>query len=160
MWNVWTLREAGKIEQLEYEMSRYRWNMLSLCEVRMKHFGETLTSDGHKLYHSGREAKHEHGVGFIIHKDTADAVVGCRPISSCIMTIRLNAAPFNITIILAYAPITDHEDEEVKDFHNEVQKTLNEVPKKEIIVVQGDWNAKIREDAQEDWEEACGQYCN
>ncbi|GFO20375.1 craniofacial development protein 2 [Plakobranchus ocellatus] len=50
-WNVRTLREAGKIEQLEYEMSRYRWNILGLCEVRRKHFGETLTSDGHKLYH-------------------------------------------------------------------------------------------------------------
>ena len=40
------------------------------------------------------------------------------------------------------------------------EKTLNEVPKKDIIVVQGDWNAKIGEDAQEDWEGTCGQYCN
>ncbi|GFN94158.1 craniofacial development protein 2 [Plakobranchus ocellatus] len=115
------------IEQLEYEMSRYRWNILGLCEVGRKHFGETLTSDGHKLYHSGREDKHEHGVGFIVHKDTAEAVLGCRPISSRIITIRLKAAPFNITIIQAYAPTIDHEDEEVDDFNNEVQKTLNEV---------------------------------
>ncbi|GFN97083.1 craniofacial development protein 2 [Plakobranchus ocellatus] len=79
---------------------------------------------------------------------------------SRIMTIRLKAANFNITIIQAYAPTTDHEDEEVKDFYNEVQKTLNEVPKKDIIVVQSDWNAKIGEDAQEDWEGTCGQYCN
>ncbi|GFS14782.1 craniofacial development protein 2-like [Elysia marginata] len=34
------------------------------------------------------------------------------------------AAPFNITIIQAYAPTTDHEDEEVEDFYNEVQRTL------------------------------------
>ncbi|GFO49148.1 craniofacial development protein 2 [Plakobranchus ocellatus] len=159
-WNLRTLREAGKIEQLEYEMSRYRWNILGLCEVRRKHFGETLTSDGHKLYHRGQEDKHEHGVGFIVHKDSADAVLRCRPISSRIMTIRLKAAPFNTTIIQAYAPTTDHEDEEVEDFYNEVQKTLNEVSKKDIIVVQGDWNAKIGQDAQEDWEGTCGQYCN
>ncbi|GFO32088.1 LOW QUALITY PROTEIN: craniofacial development protein 2 [Plakobranchus ocellatus] len=144
--------------QLEYEMSRYRWNILGLCEVRRKHFGETLTSDGHKLYHSSREDKHEHGVKFIAHKDTADAVLGCRPISSCIMTIRLKAAPFNITIIQAFAPTTDHEDEEVEDFYNEGQKTLNEVSKKDIIVVQGDWNTKIGQDAQEDWEGTCGHF--
>ncbi|GFN94925.1 craniofacial development protein 2 [Plakobranchus ocellatus] len=122
-------------------MSKYRWNILGLCEVRRKHFGETLTSDGHKLYHSGREDKHEHGVGFIVHN---------RPISSRIMTIRLKAAPFSITIIQAYAPTSDHKDEEVEDFYNKVQKTLNEVSKKDIIVVQGDWNAKIGEHAQEE----------
>ncbi|GFS25928.1 hypothetical protein ElyMa_007038400 [Elysia marginata] len=39
-WNVQTFREAGKFkfEQLEYEMNMYKWNILSLCEVRMKHF--------------------------------------------------------------------------------------------------------------------------
>ncbi|GFS23876.1 craniofacial development protein 2 [Elysia marginata] len=98
-WNVSTLREAGKNEQLENELSRYRWNILGLCEVVMKHFGETLTSGRHKLYHSGRGDNHEYGVGFIAHTDTADAVLGCRPISSRIMTIRLEAAPSNLTII-------------------------------------------------------------
>ncbi|GFO20367.1 endonuclease-reverse transcriptase [Plakobranchus ocellatus] len=160
-WDVRTLREAGKIEQLEHEMSMCRWNIRGLCEERRKHFGETLTSDGHKLYHSGREDdKNEHGVRFIVHKDTAEAVLRCRPISSRIMTIRLKAAPLNITIIQAYALTIDHEDEEVEDFYNEIQKTLNELPKKDIILVQGDWNAKIGEDAQEDWEGTCGQHCN
>ncbi|GFR73793.1 endonuclease-reverse transcriptase [Elysia marginata] len=88
------------------------------------------------------------------------AVLGCRPISSRIMTVRLKAAPFNITTIQAYAPTTDHEDEEVEDFYNQVQKRLNETPKKDIIVIQGDWNAKIGENAQEDWEGTCGQYCD
>ena len=126
----------------------------------MKHFGETQTSDGNKLYHSGREDKHEHGVGFIVHKDTVDALLGCRPITSRIMTIRLKATPFNITIIQAYAPTTDYNDEEVKDFYNELQETLNEVPKIDSIVVQGDWKAKICDDAQEDRKGTCGKYCN
>ena len=29
-----------------------------------------------------------------------------------------------------------------------------------ILVVQGDWNAKVGEDAQEDWGEVCGPFCN
>ncbi|GFS04185.1 craniofacial development protein 2 [Elysia marginata] len=32
--------------------------------------------------------------------------------------------------------------------------------RRDIIVAQDDWNSKIGEDAQEDWEGACGQHCN
>ena len=54
-WNVRTLQMAGKVEELSYEMSRYRWNILGLCEVRWKTFGETSTEEGHKSYFSGKE---------------------------------------------------------------------------------------------------------
>ena len=40
------------------------------CEVRWKNFEETSTPEGHKLFFSGSEDRHEHGVGFLIHKDT------------------------------------------------------------------------------------------
>ena len=47
-----------------------------------KNFGETSTPEGHKLFFSGREDRHEHGVGLLIHKDTVNAIMGCRPVSS------------------------------------------------------------------------------
>ena len=81
-WKVRTLRMAGKLEDLSYEMSRYRWNILGLCEVRWKNFGETSTEEGYKLYLSGKEDKHEHGVGFLVRKDIMNTVMGCRPVSS------------------------------------------------------------------------------
>ena len=40
------------------------------------------TEDGHKVYFSGQEERHEYGVGFHVHKDVVDAVLGCRPVSS------------------------------------------------------------------------------
>ena len=61
-WNIESLRAAGKVEELTDEMKRYRWNILGLCEVRWKNFGETSTPEGHKLFFSGREDKHEHGL--------------------------------------------------------------------------------------------------
>jgi len=69
-WNVRTLRAAGKVEELTHEMSRYHWHILGLCEVRWKNMGETTTQEDHKLYYSGKQDKHEHGVGFLVHKDT------------------------------------------------------------------------------------------
>ena len=42
-WNVRTLRPAGKLEQLTHAMSRYHWNIVGLCEMRWKNFGEMST---------------------------------------------------------------------------------------------------------------------
>ena len=76
-----TLRPAGKLEQLTRVMSRYHWNIVGLCEMRWKNFGEMSTDDGHNVYFSGEEGKHEYGVGFLVHKDVVGAVLGCQPAS-------------------------------------------------------------------------------
>ena len=151
---------AGKLEELSYEISRYRWNILGLCEVRWKNFGETSTEEGHKLYFSGREDKHEHGVGFLVYKDIVNTIMGCRPVSSRLIVIHLRAIPFNITIIQAYAPTSDYDDDAVKDFYDQLQEILDQSPKKDILVVFGDWNAKVGEDAFKNWKGPCGRYCN
>ena len=77
-----TLRPTGKLEQLTHAMSRYHWNIVGLCEMRWKNFGEMSTEDGHKVYFNGEEGKHEYGVGFLVHKDVVGAVSGCQPVSS------------------------------------------------------------------------------
>ena len=59
-------------------------------------------------------------------------------ISSRLITIRLRASPFNITIIQAYAPRSEHSYEEVEDFYEELKEVLDQTPKKDITVVQGD----------------------
>ena len=146
-WNVRTLRTPGKLEELTHEMSSYRWSVLGLCEVRWKNFGETTTQEGHKQYFSGKEDIHENGVGFLIRKDTMNAVMGCQQVSSRLITIRLWATPFNITIVQAYAPTTDYDDEKIEDFYEQLQEVLDQVPKKDFLIVQGDWNAKGGKDA-------------
>ena len=109
-WNTRTLRAAEKLKELTHEMDRYRWNILELCEMRWKNYGETTTEEGHKIFSSGKEDKHEHGIGFLVHKDIVNTVMGCRPVSSRLITIRLRAVPFNITIVQAYAPTSDYND--------------------------------------------------
>ena len=89
-----------------------------------------------------------------------NCVIDCCPISNRLIAIRLRAKPFNITIIQAYAPTSAYSNEDVEVFYEELQKVLNKTPKKDILVVQGDWNAKIGEDAYENWKGACGRHCN
>ena len=95
-----------------------------------------------------------------MHKDVVDAVLGCRPVSSRLISIRLRAAPFNITIIQVYASTSGHDDSEADQFYQQPQETIDQTPKKDILVVQGGWNAKVGKDAQADWGEVCGPYCN
>ena len=159
-WNVRTLRTAGRIEQLEHEMTRYNWQVLGLCEVRMKQFGESRTQEGHKFFFSGREDKHQEGIGFLVNKEIVNCVISCQPISSRIMTLRLNATPLNITIIQAYAPTSDYDDDFVDQFYEQIQEVLDKVPKKDYLIVQGDWNAKIGQDAHRDWKGICGACTN
>ena len=95
-----------------------------------------------------------------MHKDSVKIVIGCRPISSRLLTVRLRANPFNITIIQIYAPTSNYDDSEVDEFYRELQSLVDQTPKHDILVVQGDWNAKVGEDAQGDWREVCGPSCN
>ena len=99
-------------------------------------------------------------VGFLVHKDMVSAFWGCRPVSSRLISIRLRAAPFNVTIIQAYAPTSGHDDNEIVNFYRQLQEIIDQTPKKDILVVQGDWNAKVGRDAQADWGDIFGPYCN
>ena len=154
-WNVRTLRAAGKVEERLHEVDRYKWSILGLCEMRWKKSGEIPTDGSHRMYFSGKEDKHEQGVGFLVHNDIVKSVIGCGPISS-----KLRAIPFNITIIQVYAPTSSYDDSEVDEFYQKLQSLVNQTPKQDILVVQGDWNAKVGEYAQEDWEAVCGPFCN
>ena len=147
-------------EEKTYEMTRYNWHVNGLCEVRWKDFGKTTTEEGHKIYYSGKENKHEHGVGFLIHKTIVGSVLGCRPISSRFISLRLRASPFNITIVQVYAPTTSYDDNKVETFYDQLQEILDETPKKDILIVQGDWNAKTGKEASKDSDGTCGEYCN
>ena len=114
-WNVRTMRQAGKLKELTYEMDRYRWNILGLWEVRWKNFGETTTEERHELYYS---VKHGNGIGFLVHKYIMESVMGCRPISSRLISIRLRADPFNVTVIQVYATTTDYSDDQIEDLYS------------------------------------------
>ena len=75
-WNVRTLRLAGKLKQLTHAMRRYHWNIVGLCEMHWKIFGEMSTDDGHKVYFGGEEDKHEYGLVFLVRKDVVNVVLG------------------------------------------------------------------------------------
>ena len=159
-WNVRTLRADGQLEILEHELERYQWEIIGLAEMRWKGFGETSTDNGHRLFYSGRQDRHQDGVGFLVHKNIVNSIIECKPVSSRHIAIRLKATPFNLTIIQVYAPTTEASDETIEDFYSQLDDMIRETPKKDILIILGDWNAKIGTDAYENWSLTMGPYCN
>ena len=45
-------------------------------------------------------------------------------------------------IIQVYAPISNAEEAEVEQFYEDLQDPLELTPKKDVLVIIGDWNAK------------------
>ena len=54
-------------------------------------------------------------MGFLVHKDIVKSAKGCGPVSSRLMTVRLRASPFNITVIQVYAPTSSYDDTEADE---------------------------------------------
>ena len=59
------------------------------------------------------------------------------------ISVRLQSKPFNITVIQVYAPTSNAEETEVELFYEELQDLLELTPKKDVLFIIGDWNAKV-----------------
>ena len=57
--------------------------------------------------------------------------------------VHLQGKPFNITVIQVYAPTSNAEEAEVEQFYEDLQDLLELTPKKDVLVIIGDWNAKV-----------------
>ena len=51
--------------------------------------------------------------------------------------------PFNITVIKLYDPTSNAEEAEVEWFYEDLQDLLELTPKKNVLFITGDWNAKV-----------------
>ena len=51
--------------------------------------------------------------------------------------------PFNMTVIQAYAPTNNTEEALVEWFYEDLQDLLELTPKKDVLFIIGDWNAKV-----------------
>ena len=59
------------------------------------------------------------------------------------ISVHFQGKPFNITVIQVYALITNAEEAEVERFYEDLQDLLELTPKKDVLFIIGDWNAKI-----------------
>ena len=59
------------------------------------------------------------------------------------ISVCLQGKPFNITVIQVYTPTSNAEEAEVEWIYEDLQDLLELTPKKDVLFILGDWNAKI-----------------
>ena len=123
-------------------MARVNADILGNSELRWTGMGE-FNLDGHYIYYCGQESLRRYGVAIMVNKRVQNAVLGCNLKNDRMLSVRFQSKPFNITIIQVYAPTSNAEEVEVEDFYEDLQDLLEWTPKKDVLFIIGDWNAKV-----------------
>ena len=76
-------------------------------------------------------------------KKVQNAVLGCSLKNDRKISFHFQGKQLSITVIQAYAPTSNAEEAEVEWFYENLQDLLELTPKKDVIFMIGDWNAKV-----------------
>ena len=130
----------GKLEVVKQEMARVNINILGISYLRWTGMGE-FNSDDHYIYYYGQESLRRNGVAIIVNKRVRNAVLGCNLKNERMISVCFQGKPFSIMVIQIYAPTSNAE--EAKWFYEDLQDLLELTPKKDVLFIIGDWNAKV-----------------
>ena len=116
--------------------------ILGISELKWTGRGK-FNSDDHYIYYSGQEYLRRNGVAIIVNKRIQNAVLRCNLKNNRMISICFQGKPFNIRVIQVYVPTSNAEEAEVERFYEDLQDLLELIPKKDVLVIIGDWNAKV-----------------
>ena len=132
----------GKLEVVKQEMARVNVNILGISELKWTEMGE-FNSDDHYIYYCGQESLRRNGVAIMVKRRVRNAVLGYNLKNDRMISVHLQGKPFSITVIQVYAPTSNAEETEVEQFYEDLQDLLELTPKKDVLFITGDWNAKV-----------------
>ena len=141
-WNVRSINR-GKLEVVKQEMTTVKINIPGISELKFRTGMGEFNSDDHYIYYCGQESLRRNGVAITVNKRVRHAVLGCNLKNGRMISVRFQGKPFNITVIQVYVPTSNVEEAEVEQFYEDLQDLLELTPKKDVLFIIGDWNAKV-----------------
>ena len=148
-WNVRTMYQVGKKANVEKEMRRLHLDILGISEVRWPGVGCVRNPTGEVFIYSGGKNA-ERGVGVMLSRYINEHLIGFWAVSDRVLLVKIRGAPFDVCIIQVYAPTSEHDEEEVDKFYEEVNLAREQCKEHECIMVIGDFNAKVGQGKVED----------
>ncbi|PNF43555.1 hypothetical protein B7P43_G03904 [Cryptotermes secundus] len=139
-WNVRTLNQAGKLENLRMDVMPQMYECVS--KVWWIGQGEIRSGD-YTAYYSGGE-RAERGVAIVVHKSVVRSVVKKIVCNDRIIPLKLKAEPVDILIMQVYMPISEYEDEEVEKLYDTIEEILQEDGRGDTnSIILGEWNSTV-----------------
>ena len=90
--------------------------------------------------------QHRQGVALIIQKKKGNTLLEWKPINERPLYARFKSRFIKLSVVTCYAPTEEAEQEEKDNFYDSLQSTLEDVPKHDVLVVLGDFNAGVGSD--------------
>ena len=82
-------------------------------------------------------------LSIIVNRRVRNEVLGCNLKNDRMISAHFQGKPFNVTVIQVYAPTSNAEEAKVEWFCEDLQDLLELTPKKDVLFIIGDWNAKV-----------------
>ena len=117
-------------------------NILRINQLKWMGMSE-FKPDDHYTYYCGQESLRRNRAALIVNERVQNAVLGRKRKNDRMILVHFQGKPFNITVIQGYALIGNAEQVEVEWFHEDLQDLLELTPKKDVLFLIGDWNAKV-----------------
>ena len=102
-------------------------------------------SDDQYIYYYGQESLRRSGVVFIVNKRVQNMWMQYLDAISKITEwfLLISKESYSISVIQVYALTSNAEEAEVEWFYEDLQDLLELSPKKDVLIIIGDWNAKV-----------------
>ena len=168
-WNVLTLgkptKQNGRLRDLMRTMAEKKIQLLALSEVRWPGHGVFQIGNSTFVYSGVPEHEksyHRKGVAIALSAD-ADAAWRAAgsdfdPVSECLLRIRLKMHSGHVSIIAVYAPTNEtSKEDESEQFYLDLQELVCKVPKRDMLLIMGDFNARVGNDV-EAWHRTIGRF--
>ena len=102
-----------------------------------------FNSDDHYIYYCDQESLRRNALSIIVNERVQNSVPGCNLKNDRIISVHFQGKPLNITVIQVYASISNAEEAEVEWLYEDLQDVLELTPKKDVLFIIGNWNAKV-----------------
>ncbi|CAF1347888.1 unnamed protein product [Adineta ricciae] len=153
-WNVRSCFRMAKKQLIIKQLQRHRIQVAALSETAIYDTGVSTVGE-YTMVHSGLTSENRtrsaHGVAICLGKQATMAWknIGAfwKAVNERIVMVRLQGTAVNVTIIAVYSPVNPNGNKTAATasdkFYTDLQQTLSTVPSKDLLLIMGDFNARI-----------------
>ena len=146
--------KQSKQQLIIKQLKNYRIQIAALSETCMYDSGVKLINGEYTLIYSGlpsnNKTRNAHGVAICLDKTATkiwkDSGSEWEAVSERIVKVSLNCLPVNITVIAIYSPVNPINKQMAdasEQFYNDLQDTIDRVSTKDMLLIMGDFNARL-----------------
>ena len=109
----------GKLEVVKQGMARVNIDILGISELKWIGMDE-FNSDDHYIYYCRLESLRRNAVAIMVNKRVQNTILECNLKNDRMISVHFQGKSFNIMVIQAYAPTSNAEEAEAKQFYEDL----------------------------------------